>query len=252
MSRAATARLAALLEEVPASPGREPWWDLVDGGPGTRGRLQDLWQSSGGAGAYDTALAGLVALHGWVPAPLGGEVLRDFFGVVDRLGLRGGETVLDLACGPGTLTRPLADGVGRSGLVIGADLSAPMLDRAARALRAPQVTFARMDAMDLPLDDHTVDAVCCSLCLHLVPHLETALEEILRVARPGAPLALAVPAHAPGPLRTLSEQAGRGGQMRVFAAGELAGVLRGLGADGVRERNGHVLQVVDARAPGGR
>jgi arsenite methyltransferase len=246
-------RLAALLDDPPPAPpaAGHPWWDLVDGRPGARGRVQDLWQSTGGAGVYDATLAGLVRLHGWVPDALGGEVLRDFFGVADRLGLHDGQTVLDLACGPGTLTRLLADAVGPTGLVVGADLSAPMLDRAARTVQAPQVAFARMDAMDLPLADGCVDAVCCSLCLHLVPHLETALDEILRVLAPGAPMALAVPAHAPGAFRALSEQAGRSGEMRVFAPGELAGVLRGLGAQDVRERHGHLLQVVDARAPAG-
>ena len=112
---------------------------------------------------------------------VGRELARCLDSQAVRLGLHGGQTVLDLACGPGTLTRLLADAVGSSGLVVGADLSAPMLDRAARTVDAPQVALARMDAMDLPLADGCVDAVCCSLCLHLVPHLETALDEILRV-----------------------------------------------------------------------
>lgn len=250
----AEARLRGLLAAVPAASGATDgarrWWDLVGEHPGTRGRVQDLWESSGGAGAYDAVLAGGARLHQWVPAFAGGALLADFFGVADRLGLRGGETVLDLACGPGTLTRMLADAVGPTGLVVGADLSPPMLDRAAHAVRAPQVVFARVDAMDLPLGDDTVDAVCCSLCLHLVPDLDTALEGILRVLRPGAPVALAVPSHGRGPIRALTAALARGGQVRVFESGELAAALRRHGAVRVRDRHDHLMEIVDAVAPG--
>lgn len=247
----AETRLRGLLvQSPPASDSAQRWWDLVDGCPGARGRVQDFWESSGGAGAYDALLAGGARLHRWVPAFAGGALLADFFGVADRLGLRGGETVLDLACGPGTLTRLLADAVGPTGLVVGADLSPPMLDRAAHAVRTPQVVFARVDAMDLPLGDSTVDAVCCSLCLHLVPDLDTALGEILRVLRPGAPMALAVPAHGRGPLRALTGMLARGGQVRLFENGELAAALRRHGALRVRDRHDHLMQLVDAVAPG--
>ena len=149
-----------------------------------------MWQSEGGAGGYDGLLAVGDRLEGVVPGLLGGGNLRAFYRVDERLGLVGGETVLDLACGPGTLTRRLARAVGRDGLVIAADLSEAMLARAARSTPFACVDFARIDAMYLPLRDACVDAVSCSLCLHLVPDLGTALEEMARVLRPGAPAAL--------------------------------------------------------------
>ena len=96
-----------------------------------------------------------------------------------RLDLVGGETVLDLACGPGTLTRHLADAVGPDGLVIGADLSPAMLTRAARAITSSNTVFVRADAMALPLRDACVDAVCCSLLLQLVPDLDTNMQRNL-------------------------------------------------------------------------
>lgn len=246
----ARTRLLPLLADPPADPGTGPWLDLVDDAPPARGRLQDLWQSTGGAGAYDTALAAGASVHGWVPDLLGGRGARAFYGVADRLRLVGGETVLDLACGPGTLTRRVATGVGDDGLVIGADLSPAMLDRAARAVRAPTVTFVRADAMALPLRDDAVDAVSCSLCLHLVPDVGTALTEIARVIAPGGRVAAAVPAHAPGPARVLTEALARGGQARLFASGELADLLTRHGFTGVRERWSRLVQIVDATAPG--
>ena len=49
-------RLLTLLEDPPPET-RGPWLDLVDGAPGARGRVQDVWQSEGGAGGYDGVLA---------------------------------------------------------------------------------------------------------------------------------------------------------------------------------------------------
>jgi arsenite methyltransferase len=242
-------RLAPLLSvPLPADTGG-PFLDLVEGHPGSRGRIQDLWESVGGAGVYDLVLASGERVRDRLPGPPGG-LLRDFYAVDRRLELTGGETVLDLACGQGTHTRRLAAAAGPAGLVVGADLSAPMLRRAARAVPAENTVFVRADAMDLPLRDGTVDALCCSLCLHLVPDLDTALAQIARVLRPGGRLAVAVPSHGPGPTRWATEVFGRVGQMRVFRRGELADALVRHGFGRVVTRWESVMQIVDAAAPG--
>ncbi len=218
--------------------------------PGSRGRIQDLWETGVGAWGYGA----LLGVADWVEPRLpdlpGTGLVRDFYRVDRRLALTGGETVLDLACGPGTLTRRLADAVGDAGLVVGVDLSEAMLARATRGVRASNVALMRADATDLPLRADTVDAVCCSLCLHLVPDLETALTGIARVLRPGGPIAIAVPAHAPGPLRVFSEALSRWGQARLFDRGELSAALEGHGFVRLRERIGQGLSLVDAVAPG--
>ncbi|MHC1558481.1 class I SAM-dependent methyltransferase [Actinomycetospora sp. C-140] len=242
-------RLAPLLT-VPLPDGDAPYVDLVEGRPGSRGRIQDLWESGGGAGVYDWVVGAGDRYGAHVPDLVGGGVFRDFYGVARRLDLVGGETVLDLACGPGTLTGHLADGVGADGLVIGADLSPAMLARAARAITAANTVFARADAMTLPLRDASLDAVCCSLCLQLVPDLETALTQLRRVLRPGGRLAVTVPAHGRGPFRLLTEGLARGGQARLFRRGEMADALVRHGFVRVTTRWDSVLQIVDAVAPG--
>jgi len=243
-------RLAPLLAvPLPVDTGAA-WLDLVEGRPGRRGRVQDLWESSGGARVYDLVLATGERLRDRLPSFVAGGLVRDFYAVDRRLDLVGGETVLDLACGQGTLTRRLAEAVGPSGLVVGADLSPPMLDRATRAVRAANTVFVRADAMALPLRDGTVDAVSCSLCLHLVPDLDTALAQIARVLRPGGRLAVAVPGHAPGPARWATAAFARAGQMRVFGRGELADALVCHGFVRVRTLRESVMQIVDAVAPG--
>lgn len=243
-------RLASLLTVPLPEAADAPWIDLVEGRPGSRGRIQDLWESGGGAGLYDLVIGAGDRFRGRVPAFALGGLVRDFYDVAPRLDLVGGEAVLDLACGPGTLTHHLADAVGPDGLVIGADLSPPMLTRAARAVTAENTVFVRADAMALPVRDASLDAVCCSLCLQLVPDLDTALAEIARVLRPGGRLAAAVPAHGRGPFRVATEALARGGQARLFRRGELADALVRHGFVRVSTRWDSVMQIVDAVAPG--
>ena len=244
-------RLRALLTDPPA-PGSDtgPWIDVVGSRPGARGRLQDVWESGPGALGYAGALAVGERVESVVPALLGGDGIRDFYRVERRLRVLEGETVLDLACGPGTLTRRLADAVGPAGLVIATDLSVPMLSRAARAVRHGAVAFLRADAMDVPLRDDSVDAVCCSLCLHLVPDLDGALAGVARVLRPGGRVALAVPAYGRGPFRALTETLERYAQARLFSPGELPAALSRQGFERVRERRAGGTLLVDATASG--
>ena len=66
---------------------------------------------------------------------------------LERAQLRQGERVVDIGCGTGASSIALAERVGPSGQVLGVDVSAPMLARAAERLPpgAP-VTFVRADA----------------------------------------------------------------------------------------------------------
>jgi len=112
--------------------------------------------------------------------------------VVERLAVGPGDVVLDLACGHGNFTEALADRVGPEGLVIGLDIAASMLRRAARRVAARglrQVLLIRGDALALPFADGCLRKVNCSGGLHQIPDLPRALAEIARVAGPGARLA---------------------------------------------------------------
>jgi hypothetical protein len=70
-----------------------------------------------------------------------------------------------------------------------------------------------------------------------------------RVLRPHGPVAIAVPSHAPGPFRAVTETAARFGQARLFGPGELSAEMRSRGWDGVQERSLGGIRVVDASAP---
>ena len=110
--------------------------------------------------------------------------------------------VLDVACGPGIFTRPLAKQTGC--VVVGFDLSWPMLRRAQRmAERAgiPNIVFIRGTVFKLPFVSGAFTSVSCCGALHLFAQTDPALREIERVAGPGGHLALQTtirPAHSIG------------------------------------------------------
>ncbi|MGH7857671.1 MAG: class I SAM-dependent methyltransferase, partial [Candidatus Binatia bacterium] len=119
--------------------------------------------------------------------------LGDFAGEVGRiqegLGVSRGDVVLDLACGHGNFTLEWARRVGPDGLVIGVDLSATMLRRAAaRVIGADNVLLVRGDAHALPFTESSFARINCSGGFHAFPDLPRALREVARVARPGATL----------------------------------------------------------------
>lgn len=98
---------------------------------------------------------------------------------------------LDLACGPGVFTRPLARIT--QGPVFGADLSRPMLRHAQKGLLKEQISslfFVRATAFSLPFKDGMLPYVNCCGALHLFDRPSDALAEIARVLQPGGHLAV--------------------------------------------------------------
>jgi len=111
-----------------------------------------------------------------------------------RMHIAPGATVLDVGCGPGTDTIPLAELVGGDGFVHGIDRDESMVAeagrRAADAAVAGRVEHRTGDAYALPWDDATFHAVRCErLFLHL-DRPERATAEMVRVTRPGGRVVL--------------------------------------------------------------
>ncbi|HTD25827.1 MAG TPA: methyltransferase domain-containing protein, partial [Candidatus Elarobacter sp.] len=67
---------------------------------------------------------------------------------MDRAGIAPGERVVDVGCGCGDTTITLGGRVGPQGLVVGIDISAPMLARAVEAARAAGVANVRFENAD--------------------------------------------------------------------------------------------------------
>jgi ubiquinone/menaquinone biosynthesis C-methylase UbiE len=115
--------------------------------------------------------------------------------LVDRVDPRPGQTVLELAAGPGETGFLAAERVGAHGRLISTDLSAGMIDAArrgadARGLR--NVEFRVMDAQQIDLPDESVDGVISRFGVMLMPDPGAAVRGARRVLRDGGRLAYAV------------------------------------------------------------
>ena len=116
--------------------------------------------------------------------------------VLELIDAMPGMRILDLACGPGNLTRRLAEKVAPDGEVVGVDLAPGMLE-VARSQALRNARFELMDIEELGFSDASFDAAACGHGLQFVPHLDRALAEARRVLRGGARFAASVPVGAP-------------------------------------------------------
>jgi ubiquinone/menaquinone biosynthesis C-methylase UbiE len=114
--------------------------------------------------------------------------------MLEAAGLRAGERVLELACGPAGVGLQAARAVAPDGRVLCTDFAEPMVEAARR--RAAEEKLENVDfrvtdaeAMDLPGD---FDAALCRYGYMLVGDPGAALQETRRVLRPSGRLALAV------------------------------------------------------------
>lgn len=100
-------------------------------------------------------------------------------------------TILDLATGSGDIPLAIwrwARKHGRSVEIVASDVDDAVLDLARKHTGAPpEITFARHDARDVPLPDHSVDIALCALSLHHFAPDDAVrvLREMDRVSRHG-------------------------------------------------------------------
>lgn len=106
--------------------------------------------------------------------------------------LHGGLSVLDVGCGPGTITVDLAQTVA-PGVVTGIDTSAKVLERArehAASAGVENVDFVEADVYALPFDSGSFDIVHAHQVLQHLSDPVLALREIKRVTKPGGLVAV--------------------------------------------------------------
>jgi len=112
---------------------------------------------------------------------------------VDRAEVGSGDDALDVCCGTGDLALALRRRVGPDGRVVGCDFSEPMLELARRKAQRegmPDVAFEWADALDLPYDDGSFEAVTVGFGARNLADLDRGLREMARVLRPGGRLAI--------------------------------------------------------------
>jgi len=111
----------------------------------------------------------------------------------DRAEVGAGASALDACCGTGDLALELARRVGPEGRIVGCDFSAPMLELARRKAAEEGLEWVRFelaDALDLPYEDASFDAVTVGFGVRNFADLERGLGELARVLRPGGRLVI--------------------------------------------------------------
>lgn len=124
--------------------------------------------------------------------------------------LRLNESVLDVACGTGVVTRLASKLVGEGGVAAGLDVNPGML-AVARATTPPGITIEwhEASAQGMPFPDGSFDAVLCQMGLQFIPDREAALSEMRRVLAPGGRLIINVPGPTPQAFGILAEALAR-------------------------------------------
>jgi len=166
------------------------------------------------------------------------------------LGLSRGDTVLDLACGPGNFSREFARAVGDGGLVVGFDASRTMLERGAADLDRSGIrnlALVRGDASALPFRARSFDGVCCFAALHLFADPFAALDEMTRVLRKRGRIAIMTSVRRQVTLRPLKPMIERASGMRLFEANEVVLALQDRGFTGVHQRLAGMVQFIGGR-----
>jgi ubiquinone/menaquinone biosynthesis C-methylase UbiE len=114
--------------------------------------------------------------------------------LLDQVGVRAGDALLDVACGTGAVTRRAAARIGPSGRVTGCDVS-PVMLAVARSTPA-QDASAAIEYLECPAHDLTVpagayDVVTCQQGMQFFGERELALREMRRALHPGGRLGIA-------------------------------------------------------------
>ncbi len=153
--------------------------------------------------------------------------------LADLAGVRHGQRVIDVGCGPGALTAELVGRLGASA-VAAVDPSEPFVD-AART-RNPGVDVRRAAAEQMPFVDGWFDAALAQLVVHFMADPVAGLTEMARVTRRDGVVAACVWDHAggQGPLSSFW-QAARELDPDVEDELQLAGA-----------REGHLAELFDA------
>jgi trans-aconitate 2-methyltransferase len=106
--------------------------------------------------------------------------------VLERLPLRGDETVLDAGCGSGRVTRMLLERLPR-GHVVAVDSAQSMVAHARAALDPERATVFQADLTELELDDR-VDAAFSNAFFHWIPDHDALFARLYDALRPGGSL----------------------------------------------------------------
>jgi SAM-dependent methyltransferase len=158
----------------------------------------------------------------------------------DRLGLRPGDSILDLGCGFG---RHAFEAARRGANVVALDAGrdevegvaatfAAMVDAGELDTGGLHTAAVQGDALHLPFPDGAFDRVICSEVLEHIPDDLGAMRELARVLRPGGTMAITVPRYGPEVINWALSDAYHnvpGGHIRIYRRSILKARLTSVG-----------------------
>ncbi len=123
-------------------------------------------------------------------AVIGGTLISIAESLCDAVGVRAGQTVLDVATGSGNAALAAAR---RWAVVTACDYVPALLERGRERAAAERltVTFQQGDAEANPFPDASFDVVLSTLGVMFAPNQQKAADELLRVCKPGGKIGLA-------------------------------------------------------------
>ena len=108
-----------------------------------------------------------------------------------------GARIIELGCGPAAHTRAIAEG-GRPAAILACEVDTIQHEKNLAITDLPTVTFTHAGAENIPAEDGSADIVMMFKSLHHVPLelMDTAMQEIRRVLRPGGLAYISEPVYA--------------------------------------------------------
>lgn len=103
--------------------------------------------------------------------------------LADRISRGNHQSVLEIACGTGRVTRHLRSALPTNAKLFATDINPGMIQVASKNLADKSIRFQVADAQDLPFDENSFDAVVCQFGYMFVPEKMQAFKEAFRVLR---------------------------------------------------------------------
>ncbi len=171
---------------------------------------------------YDRMAAGYdTSPEGYYTQPHKAELIKQVL-------LRDGDSVLDVACGNGTLLGALSKKASVHGF--GVDLSKNMI--AAARERYPACTFAVSSCVPLPFDNESMDVITVSCAFHHFEDPRAFADECMRVLKKSGMVYMAEPFFTPV-IRWLANTVvfpfSKSGDVKVYSERELRGMFEAAG-----------------------